>query len=215
MYCEEISSRFWEIYHLIECHISLWPDFALSTVFFNLCFYECQADKPARPIGWLSSCERKCCLLCREKVSWRYFEPFWRNITSKIVMSWKLLPKFRQITWFCYLCFYGRQADKPARPIGWLGSGERKYCFLGAAKVLWKNFEPFLRNISSNRMSYKLMTRFRPIKCFLQSLSLWMPGWQTSAANWLTKFMWKEMLSTLSRESIMKKFRAVLEKYNI
>ena len=149
MYCEKISSRFWEIYHLIECHISLWPDFALSTVFFNLCFYVCQAEKPARLIGWLGSCESKCCLLCREKVSWKNFEPFKRNITSKIVMSWKLLPKFRQITWFCYLCFCGHQADKPARPIGWLGSGEQKYCLLGAAKVLWKKFEPFWRNVTS------------------------------------------------------------------
>ena len=138
MYCEKISIRFWEIYHLIECHISLWPDFALSTVFFNLCFYECQADKPARPIGWLSSCERKYCLLCREKVSWKNFEPFWRNITSKIVMSWKLLPKFRQITWFCYLCFYGRQADKPARPIGWLNSGERNIVYLAQGKYYEK-----------------------------------------------------------------------------
>ena len=76
MYCEKISSRFWEIYHLIECHISLWPDFALSSVFFSLCFYERQTDKPARPIGWLGSCERKYCLLCREKVSWKNFEPF-------------------------------------------------------------------------------------------------------------------------------------------
>ena len=100
MYCEKISSRFWEIYHLIEYHISVWPDFALSTVFFSLCFYERQADKPARPIGWLGSCERKYCLLCRQKVSWKNFEPFWRYITSKIVMSWKLLPKCRQITWF-------------------------------------------------------------------------------------------------------------------
>ena len=69
-----------------------------------------------------------------------------------------------------------------------------------------KNFEPFLRNISSNRMSYKLMTRFRPINCFLLSLFLWTPGWQTSAANWLTRFMWKEILSTLPTESIMKNF---------
>ena len=148
-YCEKISSRFWEIYHLIECHISLGPDFALSTVFFSLCFYERQADKPARPIGWLSSCERKYFLLCPEKVSWKNFEPFWRNITSKIVMSWKLLPKCR------------------------------------------------------------------PINCFLLSLFLWTPGWQTSAANWLTRFLWKEILSTLPTESIMKKFRAVLEIYNI
>ena len=149
MYCGKIASRFWEIYHLIECHISLWPDFALSTVFFYLCFYECKADKPARPICWLGSCEWKYCLLCREKVSWRNFEPFWRNITSKIVMSWKPWPKWRQITWFFYLRFYGRQADKPARPIGWLGSCERKYCLLGAGKVLWKKFEPFWRNITS------------------------------------------------------------------
>ena len=149
MYCEKISSRFWEIYHLIEYHISLWPDFALSTVFFYLCFYERQADKPVRPIGWLGSCERKYCLLCREKVSWKNFEPFWRNITSKIVMSWKLLLKCRRITWFFYLCFYGRQADKPARPIGWLGSCVRKYCLLCAGDVLWKNFEPFWRNVTS------------------------------------------------------------------
>ena len=149
MYCEKISIRFWEIYHLIEYHISVWQDFALSTVFFSLCSYERQADKPARPIGWLGSCERKYSLLCRQKVSWKNFEPFWRNITSKIVMSWKLLPKCRQITWFFYLCFYGRQADKPVLPIGWLGSCERKYCFPGAGKLLWKNFEPFKRNVTS------------------------------------------------------------------
>ena len=149
MYCEKISSRFWEIYHLIECRINLWPDFALSTVFFYLCFYERKADKPARPIEWLGLCERKYCLLRREKVSWQHYEPFWRNITSKIVMAWKLLPKFRHITWF-----------------------------------------------------------------FL-SMFLWKPGWQTSAANWLTRFMWKEILSPWRRESIMKTFRAVLEKCNI
>ena len=167
IYCEKISSRFREIYHLIECHISLWPDFALSSVFFSRCFYERQTDKPARPIGWLSSCERKYCLLCREKVSWKNFEPFWRNITSKIVMSWKLLPKFRQITWFCYLCFYGRQADKPARPIGWLSSCERKYCLLCREKVSWKNFEPFWRNITIKIvMSWKLLPKFRQITWF-------------------------------------------------
>ena len=100
MYCERIMSRFWEIHHLIECHISLWPDFALSIVFFYFCFYERHADKPARPIGWLGLCERKYCLLCRVKVSWKHFEPFWRNIASKIVMSRKLLPRFRHICWF-------------------------------------------------------------------------------------------------------------------
>ena len=72
-----------------------------------------------------------------------------------------------------------------------------------------------MRNISSNRITYKLIPRFRHINCFLLSLFLWTPGWQTSAANWLTRFMWMEILSTLPRESIMKEFRAVLEKYNI
>ena len=86
--------------------------------------------------------------LSRESIM-KIFRAVWRNITSKIVMSWKILPKFRQITLFCYLCLYGRQADKPARPIFWLGPGERKYCLLGAAKVLWKNFEPFWRNVTS------------------------------------------------------------------
>ena len=136
---------FWEIRHLIMCHISLWPDFALSIVFFYLCFYERQTDKPARPIGWLGLCKRKYCLLCREKVSCKNFEPFWRNITSKIAMSCKHLPRFRPITWF-----------------------------------FW-------------------------------SVLLCMPGFQISAANWLTRFMWKEIWSTWCRESIMKKFRVVVE----
>ena len=167
IYCEKISSRFWEIYHLIECHISLGPDFALSTVFFSLCFYERQADKPARPIGWLSSCERKYFLLCPEKVSWKNFEPFWRNITSKIVMSWKLLQNVALSTVFFYRCFFERQADKPARPIGWLGSCERKYCLLCRQKVSWKNFEPFWRYITSKIvMSWKLLPKCRQITWF-------------------------------------------------
>ena len=142
MHCENITSRVWEICHLIECHISLWPDFALSIVFFYLCFYDRQADKPARPIGWLGLCKRKYCLLCREKVSWKNFELFWRNITSKIGMSYMLLQDF---------------VTSP----------------------------DFL------------------------SVFLWTPGFQISAANWLTSFMWKEILSTWRRESIIKKFRAV------
>ena len=149
MYCEKISSRFWEIYHLIECHISILPDFALSTVFFYLCFYERQAYKPARPIGWLCSCERKYCLLCRKKVSWKNFEPFWRNMTSKISCPGRFCQNVARSPDFFYLCFYGRQVDKPARPIGWLGSCVRKYCLLCAGKVLWKNFEPFWRNVTS------------------------------------------------------------------
>ena len=53
-------------------------------------------------------------------------------------MSWKLLPKFRQITWFCYLCFYGRQADKPARPIGWLGQVKENIVYLAQGKCYEK-----------------------------------------------------------------------------
>ena len=147
MHCEEISSRFWEICHLIECHIRLWPDFALSIVFFYLSFYERQTDKPARPIGWLGLCERKYWLLCREKVSCKNFEPFWRNITSKIVMSYMLLPRFRHITWCFLSVFLWTPGFKSARPIGWLASCERKYFLLGAWKVLWKHYEPFWRNI--------------------------------------------------------------------
>ena len=64
-------------------------------------------------------------------------------------------------------------------------------------------------------MSYKLMTRFRPIKCFPRSLFYERQTDKPAPANWLTKFMWKEILSALPRESIMKKLRAVLEKYNI
>ena len=51
--------------------------------------------------------------------------------------------------------------------------------------------------------------------CLLLPMFPWTPIVQTSAANWLTRFKWKEILSNLGRESIMKKFRAVLEKSNI
>ena len=143
MHFEKFSSHSLEICHLIYCHISK------SIVFVYPCFYERQADKPARPIGWLGLCERKYCLLWQEKVLWKCFEPFWRNITSRIVMSWKLLPKFRHITCFFKIGFYERQADRLVRQIGWMGSCERKYCLRGAGKVLWKNFEPFWRNVTS------------------------------------------------------------------
>ena len=184
--------------------------------FLLSCFYERQADKPAQPISWLGSCERKYCLLCREKVSWKNFEPLWRNITSMIVMSWKLLPKFRQITWFFHLCFYGCQADKPAREIGFLDSCEWKYCHLGAGKVLWKNIEPFWRNVTS-KIVFSCM--FLSIYCYNRLFAVTDVSMNanrtTSAANWLTRFKWREILSTLGRECIVQKFRAVFEKYII
>ena len=147
IYCENISSRFWEIYHLIECHISIWPD---SPYCFLLSLFLWTPGWQTSAANWLTRFMWKEILstLPRESIMTK-FRAVWRNITSKIVMSWKLLPKCRQITWF-----------------------------------------------------------------FL-SMFLWTPGWQTSAANWLTRFMCKEILFTLRRESIMKKFRAVLEKCNI
>ena len=83
----KISSRFGEIwhlrYHVLEAFAKMSPDHLICVP----CFYGCQADKPARPIGWLGSCVRKYCLLCAGKVLWKNFEPFWRNVTSKIVFS--------------------------------------------------------------------------------------------------------------------------------
>ena len=51
--------------------------------------------------------------------------------------------------------------------------------------------------------------------CLLLPIFPWTPIVQTRAANRLTRFKWKEILSTLGRECIMKNFRAVLEKSNI
>ena len=51
--------------------------------------------------------------------------------------------------------------------------------------------------------------------CLLLPMFLWTPIVQTRAANWLTRFKCKEILSTSCRECIMKNFRAVLEKSNI
>ena len=149
MYCEKSLSRFWEIYHLIEYHISIWPNFALSTVFFYLCFYERQADKPARPIGWLGF--------------------MWKEILSTLPRE-SIMKKFRAVL-----------------------------------EKIW-------------HLRYHVLEAFAkmsPDSPDLFSMFLWMPGWQTSAANWMTRFMCKEILFTLRRESIMKKFRAVLEKCNI
>ena len=70
-------------YHVLEAFAKMSPDHLICFP----CFYGCQADKPARPIGWLGSCVRKYCLLCAGKVLWKNFEPFWRNVTSKIVFS--------------------------------------------------------------------------------------------------------------------------------
>ena len=56
-------------------------------LFFNKGFYEHQADRLVRPIGWMGLCERKYCLRGAGTVIWKNVEPFWRNVTSKIVFS--------------------------------------------------------------------------------------------------------------------------------
>ena len=108
---------------------------------------------------------------------------------------------------------YERQSVKPARLNGCPGSFEREYYLLCSAKVLRKNFEPFLKNITSNLVvSCQLLTRFRHITSLFLATFVWTPVCQTSAAKWLPRLIWKGILSTMFSESIVKKFRAVFEK---
>ena len=64
-------------------------------------------------------------------------------------------------------------------------------------------------------MSCQLLTRFRHITSLFLATFVWTPVCQTSAAKWLPRLIWKEILSTMFSKSIVKKFRAVFEKYNI
>ena len=125
-------------------------------------------------------------------------------------------PDFAISPLYFSLRLYERQSVKPARLNGCSGSFEREYYLLCSAKVLWKNFEPFLKNITSNLVvSCQLLTRFRHITSLFLATFVWTPVCQTSAAKWLPRLIWKEILSTLCRVSIVRKFRAVFEKYNI
>ena len=64
-------------------------------------------------------------------------------------------------------------------------------------------------------MSCQLPTKLRHITSLFLATFVWTPVCQTSAAKWLPRFIWKGILSTMFSESIVKKFRAVFEKYNI
>ena len=64
-------------------------------------------------------------------------------------------------------------------------------------------------------MSCQLPTKFRHITYLFLATFVWTPVCQTSAAKWLLRLIWKGILSTMFSESIVKKFRAVFEKYNI
>ena len=110
--------------------------------------------------------------------------------------------------------FYERQSHKLARSISWLGLYEKKYSRLVGDEVLLKYFEPFLRHLTANiGMSCKLMAIYRIYGCFLLSMLLGMPASPTSASNWLTRFIWKEIFSSSRRRSIVKKLRAVFDKF--
>ena len=125
-------------------------------------------------------------------------------------------PDFAISPLYFSLRFYEHQSVKPARLNGCPGSFEREYYLLCSAKVLWKNFEPFLKNITSNLVvSCQLPTRFRHITSLFLATFVWTPVCQTSAAKWLPRLIRKGILSTMFSESIVKKFRAVFEKYNI
>ena len=125
-------------------------------------------------------------------------------------------PDFAISHLYFSLRLYERQSVKPARLNDCPSSFEREYYLLCSAKVLWKNFEPFLKNITSNLVvSCQLLTRFRHITSLFLATFVWTPVFQTSAAKWLFRLIWKGILSTMFSESIVKKFRAAFEKYNI
>ena len=131
------------------CHVSFWPDFAISHLYFSLRLYERQSVKPAR----LNDCP---------------------------------------------------------------GSFEREYHLLCSAKVLWKKFRAVCEKYNINLVvSCQLLTRFRHITSLFLATFVWTPVCQTSAAKWLFRLIWKGILSTMFSESIVKKFRAAFEKYNI
>ena len=79
-----------------------------------------------------------------------------------------------------------------------------------------KKFRAVFENITSNLIvSCQLLTRFRHITSLFLATLVWTPVCQTSAAKWLPRLIWKGILSTMFSESIVKKFWAVFEKYNI
>ena len=85
---------------------------------------------------------------------------------------------------------------------------QRKYCEKISSR--------FSKNITSNLVvSCQLLTRFRHITSLFLATFVWTPVCQTSAAKWLPRLIWKGILSTMFSKSIVKKFRAVFEKYNI
>ena len=70
-----------------------------------------------------------------------------------------------------------------------------------------KNFEPVLRNIDSyGVISWKQLATFSYLRCFQILEFLRPPVSQTSASNWLTMFIWKEIFSSSRKRRIVKTF---------
>ena len=78
-------------------------------------------------------------------------------------------------------------------------------------EIIMKTLRAFLKKkITSKKVvSYPFMIKYRHITCFPFAMFKWTPVWQTSPANWLPRFIWKELLYILCRESIVKKWPTV------
>ena len=152
--------------------------------------------------------QRKYC----EKISSR----FWKNITSNLVVSCQLLTRFRHITslflaTFVWTPVCQTSAAKWLPRLIWKGILSTMF-----SESIVKKFRAVFENITSNLVvSCQLLTRFRHITSLFLATFVWTPVCQTSAAKWLPRLIWKGILSTMFSESIVKKFRAVFEKYNI
>ena len=86
--------------------------------------------------------------------------------------------------------FYEHRSHKLAHPIGWLGLYEWKYSPLVGDEVLFKNFEPLLKNLTTNiGIWYKLMAIYG---CFLLSM-FWgcQPHQLARPIGWLGLYEWK------------------------
>ena len=85
---------------------------------------------------------------------------------------------------------------------------------------LWGSFSQKFRTVFEKcylkgSVVMLLECHFRHIWLYSISMFLWPPGSQTSASNWLTRFIWKEIFSSIQWRSISQKFRAVLKKYDL
>ena len=193
------------------CHVSFWPDFAISHLYFSLRLYERQSVKPARLNGCPGSFEREYYLLCSAKVLWKNFEPFLKNITSNLVVSCQLLTRFRHITSLFLATFVWTPVCQSSAA-KWLPNLKGNIVYgVSIVRKFWAVSEKY----SILVVSCQLLTRFRHITSLFLATFVWTPVCQTSAAKWLPRLIWKGILSTMFSESIVKKFRAVFEKYNI